>query len=123
MSVTTRNFGKTGRGEEVTLYRLENSRGMAAEVIDFGAHLVNLYVADRNGQIDDVVLGYDNIDGYLTNSCFFGSVIGRCANRIAKGHFIINGAEYNLEKNESGNNLHSSFEHGFHKRMFKKLHY
>ena len=119
MSVTTRGFGKTGKGEEVTLYRIENSKGMAAEVIDFGANLVSLFVADRDGRFDDVVLGFDNIEGYMINPCFFGSVIGRSANRIGKAQFTLNGIVYNLEKNEDGNNLHSSFANGFHKRMFK----
>ena len=119
MSVTTRSFGKTARGEEVTLYRIENSKGMAAEVIDYGANLVSLFVADREGKFDDVVLGYDSIEGYLTNKCFFGSVIGRNANRISNAAFKINGVEYKLEKNEHGNNLHSSFENGYHKRMYK----
>ncbi len=119
MGVTSRSFGKTGKGEEVTLYRIENSKGMAAEVIDFGANLVSLYVTDKNGNFDDVVLGFDSMDGYLTNPCFFGSVIGRSANRIAGGSFTINGIKYELEKNEDGNNLHSSYDNGFHKRMFK----
>ena len=121
MGVTTRNFGKTDKGEEVTLYRIENSKGMAAELIDFGANLVSLFVPDKDGRIDDVVLGFDNVEGYQFNPCFFGSVIGRSANRIGGARFTINGKEYELEKNESGNNLHSSFAHGFHKRMFKAV--
>ncbi|MCR5325049.1 MAG: galactose mutarotase [Lachnospiraceae bacterium] len=119
MGVTTRSFGKTAKGEEVTLYRIENSKGMAAEFIDYGANLVSLYVADKDGKFDDVVLGFDNIEEYQTNPCFFGSVIGRNANRIAGARFELNGKEYLLEKNEDGNNLHSSFNNGFHKRMFK----
>ncbi|MCR5684049.1 MAG: galactose mutarotase [Lachnospiraceae bacterium] len=119
MSVTTRSFGKTGKGEEVTLYRIENSKGMAAEVIDFGAILVSLFVADRNGKFDDVILGYDTLDKYLTNQFFFGATIGRNANRIKNAHFTINGVEYTLEKNWRESNLHSSTENGYHKRMFK----
>lgn len=119
MGVTTRSFGKTDKGAEVTLYRIENSKGMAAEVIDFGANLVSLFVPDKDGNFDDVVLGFDNIEGYLDNPCFFGSVIGRSANRIAGAAFTLNGKEYRLEKNEDGNNLHSSYGNGYHKRMFK----
>ena len=119
MGITTRSFGKTADGAEVTLYRIENSRGMAAEIIDFGAHLVSLFVPGRDESTDDVVLGFDDIKGYETNPCFFGSVIGRSANRIGKAHFELNGVGYDLEKNESGNNLHTSFAHGYHKRIFK----
>lgn len=119
MSITTRSFGKTAAGDDVTLFRIENSKGMAAEVIDFGANLVSLYVADRNGEFKDIVLGYDSVEGYEKNPCFFGSVIGRNANRISNAAFKINGVEYLLDKNENGNNLHSSFNNGFHKRMFK----
>lgn len=121
MSVTTRSFGKTAKGEEVTLYRIENSKGMAAELIDYGANLVSLFVADRNGEFADIVLGYDNIAGYEKNQCFFGSVIGRNANRISNAAFTINGVEYKLDKNEHGNNLHSSFNDGFHKRIWKAV--
>ncbi len=119
MSVTTRNFGKTSRGEDVTLYRIENAAGMAAEVIDFGANLVSLYVADRDGKFDDIVLGFDDVKGYAVNPSFFGSTIGRNANRIAKASFTLNGVTYNLEKNDGENNLHSHFNDCFNKKLFK----
>ena len=119
MSVTTRSFGKTKKGEEATLYRIQNSEGMAVEVTDFGANTVSLFVPDKDGKFDDIVLGFDSVTGYELNPCFFGSVIGRSANRIAKARFTLNGREYELEQNQDDNNLHSSFANGFHKRMYK----
>lgn len=120
MSVTTRSFGTTNKGEAVTLYRIENAAGMAAEVTDFGANLVSLYVADKDGNFDDIVLGFDDVKGYFVNPSFFGSTIGRNANRIAKACFTLNGVTYNLEKNDGGdNNLHSHFDDCFNKKMFK----
>ena len=119
MSITTRSFGKTAKGEEVTLYRIENANGFAAEVTDFGANLVSLYVADRDGHFDDIVLGFDDVKGYAFNPCFFGSTIGRSANRIAKASFSLNGVTYNLEKNDGENNLHSHFDDCFNKKLFK----
>ena len=119
MAVTTRSFGKTKKGEEVTLYRITNAGGMAAEVIDFGANLVSLFVPDKNGQVADVVLGFDRVEDYEFNPCFFGSVIGRSANRIAGAECEIDGRIYKLQKNDGENNLHSHFDECFNKKMFK----
>ncbi len=119
MSISTKNFGVTKKGEKVTLFRIENSKGMAAEIIDFGAILTSLWVPDKNGKLDDVVLGFDDIEGYFDNPSFFGSTIGRNANRIANAKFELNGVTYNLAKNDGDNNLHSDFPNGFNKRMFR----
>ena len=119
MSVTTRSFGRTGRGEEATLYRIENAHGLAAEITDFGANLVSLLVPDRNGHVDDIVLGFDDVSGYTFNPSFFGSTIGRSANRIADARFTLNGVTYELEKNDGVNNLHSHFDDCFNKKLFK----
>lgn len=118
MAVSLRSFGTTGKGEKATLYRIENSHGMAAEVTDFGANLVSLYVADKDGKFDDIVLGFDDVKGYTFNPSFFGSTIGRSANRIAKANFTLNGQTYNLEKNDGENNLHSHFDDCFNKKLF-----
>ena len=119
MSVTARYFGKTMQGEDVTIYHISNSAGMTAEVMDYGAVLVSLYVPDRNGKFEDVVLGYDTIDGYRVNRFFFGGTMGRNSNRVAGAHFELNGVGYDLEKNEKENNLHSCLKAGFHKRMVR----
>ena len=120
MSITTESFGVTNRGEKVTLYKISNSKGMIAEVIDLGAVLRSLFVPDRNGKVDDVVLGFDDVASYQNNPCFFGSTIGRNANRIADAKFYLNGDLYTLAKNDNDhNNLHSDFDTCFNKKMWK----
>ena len=115
--ITDRIFGELSTGESVHLYHLENKSGAYAEVIDFGAILVKLVVPDKDGKLTDVVLGYDNIDGYLVNGCFFGATIGRNGNRIENAEFTLNGEKVILAKNENSNNLHSGPD-GFEKKMW-----
>ncbi|MDO4519525.1 MAG: aldose epimerase family protein [Eubacteriales bacterium] len=117
MGVSTREFGTTKDGKKVTLYHIENSKGAYAEVIDFGAILVKLAVQDKEGNLRDVVLGYDDIAGYEVNGCFFGATIGRNGNRIANAKFTINDKEYELAQNENENNLHSG-PNGFEKKLW-----
>jgi aldose 1-epimerase len=112
MSITTKSFGKA------TLYSIKNNNGMTAEVTDFGAILVNLYVPDKNGTVADVVLGHDNLEKYYTNGEFFGSTIGPSANRIDNAAFEIDGVKYQLAANDGTNNLHSDKDNGYHKRMW-----
>lgn len=116
MAVTKRDFGV--EGQQATLYTLENSKGMKAEVTDFGAILVNLYVPDAKGNVDDVVLGYDSLTGYLSNGSFFGATIGPNANRIANAKFTIEGVEYQVDVNDGPNNLHSHMQDGYHKKLW-----
>ncbi len=118
MSITKRNFGMDQQGREVTLYTLENQNGMKAEVTDLGAILVNLYVPDKNGRPDDVVLGFDSAAGYLKNGSFFGATVGPSANRIGGAGFTIDGAVYHVDVNDGPNNLHSHMEKGYHKRLW-----
>jgi aldose 1-epimerase len=110
-------FGKTSDGREVDLYTLSNKGGMEVSITSFGGIIVSLKVPDRNGRSDDVVLGYDSLDGYLTNKAFFGALIGRYGNRIAHGSFTLNGTAYNLPKNDGDNTLHGGSE-GFNKRLW-----
>lgn len=118
MSVAKKNFGKNKKGQDVTLYSIENKNGMTAQVMDFGAILVNLLVPDKNGKIDDIVLGYDKIEDYYTNGSFFGATVGPSANRIADAKFVIDGVTYNIAVNDGPNNLHSDMELGYHKQMY-----
>ncbi|MBQ8822492.1 MAG: galactose mutarotase [Lachnospiraceae bacterium] len=119
MAITKRSFGVTSKGEEATLYTLENSKGMKADVTDYGAILVNLYVPDKNGKAEDVVLGFDSVEGYEENPSFFGATIGPSANRIAGAKFTIDGVEYALDVNDGPNNLHSHKDIGYHKLLWK----
>ena len=102
MSVSERKFGELSTGEEISIYRLENKSGAYAEVSMFGAILVKLCVPDREGRLTDVVLGYDDVEQYEENGCFFGATIGRSGNRIAGAKFSIMGKEVVLPQNESG---------------------
>lgn len=102
-----RDFGMTAAGVQAALYTLTNKNGMEVSVTDFGAALVNVIVADREGNPRDVVLGYDDVSGYENGNAFFGAIVGRNANRIQGAAFKLNGKQYMLEANEKGNNLHS----------------
>lgn len=112
-------FGTTKDGKEIYRYWLENSKGMRAGVINFGAILVNLFVPDGKGNVDDVVLGYDELDPYFDNGCFFGATVGPNANRIGGACFELDGKRYQLDDNDGGNNLHSHMEQGYHKRVWE----
>ena len=109
----TRAFG------EATLYTFENKNGMVMEVTDFGATLYSLLVPDKEGNLCDVVLGYDTPKEYMGESnTGFGATIGRNGNRIGKATFTLNGKTYQLEKNNNGNNLHSGLNY-YHHRMWE----
>jgi aldose 1-epimerase len=110
-------FGKLADGTEVTIYTLKNSKGMEAKIIDYGATIVSLTAPDKNGKFEDVVLGYDNIDGYVKGTTYFGAIVGRYGNRIGKGKLVIDGKEYQLARNNGANHLHGG-PTGFNKRMW-----
>ena len=104
----------------MTLYTLVNDNGMEVELIELGATIVSIKIPKGDKKID-VVLGYDDLNKYKENPCFFGSCIGPVANRTAGASFSIDGVKYSLPVNEGKNNLHSDFEKGFHKRMFNPV--
>jgi aldose 1-epimerase len=106
-TVETSRFGSLDDGTAVDILTLRNAKGVTAKVITYGATLSELWVPDRSGKLGDVVLGFDNLHGYLGNHPWFGATVGRVANRIAKGKFTLDGKEYSLEINNPPNNLHS----------------
>ena len=118
MSVEKEKFGTTKDGKDVYAYTLSNSKGMTAKIINYGANLVSLLVPDAEGHVEDVVLGYDTLEGYYGNNSFFGATIGPSANRIAGAAFEIDGREYHIDVNDGPNNLHSHMEEGYHKRVW-----
>lgn len=118
MAVTIKDFGKTKDGKDVKLYSVQNENGVVAEITDFGAILVNLLVPDAKGNLSDIVLGYDSVEGYYGNDCFFGATIGPSANRIANAAFMIDGVKYQLAVNDGNNNLHSDAQKGYHKCLW-----
>lgn len=118
MSITTKSFGKTKDGVEVTLYTITNKNGLSVSAIDYGANIVSLMVPDQNGNLDDIVLGFDDVAAYEVNGCFFGAFIGRHGNRIGQAKFELNGKTYQLEKNDGENNLHGGTP-GYHQVMYQ----
>ena len=116
--VVKASFGKLPDGTEIESYTLHNTQGASAKVIAYGATLTELYVPDRHGKMGDVVLGFDNLEGYLGQHPFFGGTIGRYANRIAKGKFTLDGKEYQLALNNGPNSLHGG-QLGFNRRVWK----
>lgn len=111
-------FGKTNDGTAVEQYVLRNSHGMQATVITYGGVLQSLIVPDKNGQLDDVVLGFDDVQGYQSGTAFFGATIGRFGNRLAKGAFELDGKRYQVPLNDGPNALHGGAE-GFDKRVWQ----
>lgn len=112
-------FGTTTSGEKIYLYSLENKRGMKAQVINYGAILVNLFVPDKDGKLGDVVLGYDKLEDYYINGSNYGATIGPNANRIANASFVLEGVTYKLDINDGANNLHSHADLGYHKKVWE----
>lgn len=118
MSIQKEIFGTDKNGKEVASYTVTNAAGTSMTVIEMGAALQSLCVADRGGKRADVVLGYDNLQQYESaNYSYLGVVVGRSANRIKNGHFVIDGKEYQIEKNDGPNNLHSG-RNGYHCRRW-----
>ena len=111
-----KSFGMTPSGEQAHLYTI-SCGNLVAEVTDYGAHLVSLMVPDKDGNVADVVLGYDSAEGYTNGSCFFGATVGRSANRIKGATFQINGETVKVPVNENDNNLHSGPDF-YHLRMW-----
>lgn len=108
------SFGKTSDGRAVSRYTLENAHGTLARIITYGGIISELQVKDRDGQLADVVLGFDNIEQYETENPYFGCITGRVANRIAGGAFTLDGKEYKLAVNNGPNHLHGGIK-GFDK--------
>lgn len=107
-------FGKTAEGEDVQIYTLTNSSGMEVRIMNYGGVIVSVKVPDKSGALSDVVLGCDTLDGYLKGVPYFGALVGRYGNRIAKGKFELDGQTYSLARNNGENALHGGLK-GFDK--------
>ena len=114
-------FGPLPTGETASIYTITGG-GLTAHISDYGATLVRLFVPDRQGELADVVLGFDAPDGYTASAAFLGATVGRNANRIGGAAFSLNGREYRLPANENSNNLHSGPAH-YHLRLWKVTHH
>ena len=113
MKINKTSFGQV-ENKEVFLYTLTNKNGMIVRITNYGGIVTSIIVPDKNGNFGDVVLGYDNLDGYLDKTPYFGAIVGRYANRIAKGKFTLDGKEYTLATNNGPNHLHGGIK-GFDK--------
>lgn len=116
-SVESSIWGKTPAGEEVKLFTLRNAKGMEVSLTNWGAYIVAVKVADKNGRFADVVLGFDTLDGYLGKNPFFGCIAGRYANRIGHAKFKLDGVEYPVTANSGKHQLHGGKE-GFDKKLW-----
>ncbi len=117
-NVDQTEFGKLPDGTIIMAYTLKNAKGSWAKVITYGATLTELYMPDRSGKPGDVVLGFSDLQGYLGDEPFFGATVGRYANRIANGHFTLDGKEYHLALNNGPNTLHGG-KIGFSRKVWK----
>src|SRR6185295_4758870 len=117
-AVTQASFGRLPDGTDVGLFTLSNARGLEVRAIEYGAILVSVRAPDRRGQLDDVVLGCDDLEGYLTRSRYFGAVVGRYGNRIANGRFTLDGRTFQLATNNAPNHLHGGVK-GFDKVVWR----
>lgn len=111
-------FGKVADGTPVELFTLKNDSGMIVKITNYGGIIVSIMVPDKNGKLGDVVLGYDQLDGYVKNNPYFGSLVGRYGNRIAQGKFSLEGHTFSLAQNNNGNHLHGGIK-GFDKVVWK----
>lgn len=113
-SITKQPFGKTQNGTAVDLYTLKNANGVEVRITNYGGIVTHYIAPDKNGKMGDVVLGYDSVTEYEKDSPYFGCLVGRYGNRIAKGKFSLNGQTYTLATNNGPNALHGGLK-GFDK--------
>ena len=116
MSIVKTHFGKSD-GTDVDIYTLTNINGLEVSIITYGGAITSLKIPDRDGNLGDIVLGYETLDDYVRNPRYFGALIGRHANRIGMGKFWLNDMDYQLPQNNGVNHLHGGFK-GFDKRVW-----
>lgn len=113
MEITQREFGSVD-GKKVELFTLVNGRGMKATITNYGAIVQSLWMEDKNGNVEDIVLGFDSLKEYLNDSPYFGAIVGRYGNRIGQARFTLDGKEYHVTPNDGPNHLHGGLK-GFDK--------
>ena len=113
-AITSKDFGQTTDSVQVKQFTLTNENGLEMKVITYGAIITSLKTPDKDGKLEDIVLGHDNIEGYIKNDPYLGAVVGRYGNRIANAKFSIDGTEYKLAANNGKNSLHGGIK-GFDK--------
>lgn len=106
LAITKSEFGQTKDSTTIELYTLKNANGVEMDVITYGGRITSLKVPNKDGKLENVILGFDTIEDYQNDNPFFGALIGRYGNRIAKGKFTLNGEEFTLATNDGSNHLH-----------------
>ncbi|MCB0685640.1 MAG: galactose mutarotase [Saprospiraceae bacterium] len=117
LTLTKKPFGETPEGP-ADLYTFKNKNGMTVEITNYGGIITSIVVPDRDGKMEDVVLGFDNLQQYLDENPFFGALVGRYGNRIGKAQFTIDGQQYKLLANNGVNHLHGG-KQGFDKHLWE----
>lgn len=117
MKISCKKFGMFQNKEIVFEYTLENSQGMRVMILNYGGIIRELWVKNRDGEFQNVVLGFDTLEKYLDNVAYLGTAVGRVAGRVGEGKFILDGEVFNLDKNNGENCLHGG-ELGFHNRIW-----
>ncbi len=115
--VEQKPFGRTPAGEEITNFTLSNAKGCAISLINYGAIVTSIVTPGKDGQAADIALGFPTLDGYLKDHPYFGAIVGRYGNRIARAKFSLNGKEYKLAANNGPNSLHGGLK-GFDKQVW-----
>ncbi|WP_299320643.1 aldose epimerase family protein [uncultured Maribacter sp.] len=118
MQIEKNSYGSTTNNENVLEFRLRNKDGIAATIITYGGIITEIMTPDSEGRMDNVVLGFDNLEQYEKENPFFGALVGRYGNRIANGKFTLEGVDYTLEKNNGDNSLHGGLK-GFDKVVWQ----
>ncbi|MBN2273869.1 MAG: galactose mutarotase [Bacteroidales bacterium] len=117
MQINTRPYGKMSDGRTVQLFRLQNDNNVSIELINYGGIITSLNVPGRDGRVEDVIIGFDDLSGFLNDTSFINALIGRYGNRIGNARFEIDGKLYPLTANEGKNQLHGGVN-GFHKVLW-----
>ena len=117
MDIKKEVFGKTQDEQPVDAYTLTNKNGMKVQFLNYGGTITQVRAPNRNGALQDIVLGYENLPGILADTYYMGALLGRYANRIGRGEFSLDGKKYQLACNNNGNHLHGGIQ-GFNKRIF-----
>ena len=118
MELRRQPYGRTPEGTEVSIFTLKNSRDLSVGVITYGCIITSVQTPDRNGNIGEITLGFDSLEGYLGRHPYFGALVGRFANRIAAGRFELEGKQYTLACNDKGRNHLHGGKAGFDKRVW-----
>ncbi len=118
MNIKKERFGLVNDSIQVYLFTLKNKNGVEIRITNYGGIVTAIIVPDKNGEFDDIALGFNNLESYIAGHPYFGAIVGRCANRIAEGKFTLNGKTYQLAANNGPNHLHGGIE-GFDKKVWE----